>query len=365
MRIAYDISKALSPCDGIGIYSRRLLEAMCGCPGDHRLLLCDPRGHVDLTEAAEELSELARVEICDYAELAGDFDVFLATSWAMPSAWRGPTLFVCYDLTFLSHRALHTVVNRTHCLEGCLRALLADARWLAISDATAHEAETRLGLKSSQIEVVYPAAGAEMQQLADVDLPARLAPWGLTAGGYVLAVGSLEPRKNLQRLIAAHGDLDEELRRAYPLILVGGGGWRNEHLRQQLAQRQGDETLKLLGRVDSQDLVALYNGARAFAYPSLVEGFGLPVVEAMACGTPVLTSDTSSLPEAAGSAALMVPPDDTVAMTSALTSLLTDEELHRDLQQRGLAQAATFSWHDSAARILELLAEMSTPLAGH
>jgi alpha-1,3-rhamnosyl/mannosyltransferase len=163
----------------------------------------------------------------------------------------------------------------------------------------------------------------------------------------VVSVGTLEPRKNLARLVRAY-------RRAgvpHALVLAGPDGWRSEEMERELATR-GPGVVVRTGGLEPADLDAVYRGADALAYPSLYEGFGLPVVEAMARGVPVVTSNGSSLPEVAGDAAVLVDPEDEASLTDALARVLGDPELRADLGRRGREQAARFSWAATARATL-------------
>jgi alpha-1,3-rhamnosyl/mannosyltransferase len=159
-----------------------------------------------------------------------------------------------------------------------------------------------------------------------------------------LAVSTLEPRKNLPRLLMAYARLPEALRARHPLALVGAKGWLNAELEQHLAPLERTGQLRRLGYVSQEDLPALYAGAHAFAYPSLYEGFGLPLLEAMASGAPALSSRCSSLPEVAGAAALLIDPEDLDALTAGLERLLDDAPWRVQARARGLEQARRFSW---------------------
>ena len=166
----------------------------------------------------------------------------------------------------------------------------------------------------------------------------------------MLSVGTLEPRKNLQRLIAAHRSLPDELRQAHPLVLVGPKGWEiDEVLRRHRADVQ------LLGFVDDDDLAALYSLCTVFAYPSLYEGFGLPVLEALQSGAPVITSRMSSLPEVAGDAARYVDPRAEGEIAAALRELLESPTAREELARGGPERAARFSWDRTAGETLAIL----------
>jgi len=175
---------------------------------------------------------------------------------------------------------------------------------------------------------------------------------------FVLAVGSLQPRKNLVRLIRAYARLRSERQDFRPqLVIVGRKLWlANEIFDEVKKQRWADDVI-LTGYVADEDLPALYRAARAFVYPSLFEGFGLPPLEAMACGTPVVTSDVSSMPEITGDAALLIDPNDEGALANALIEVVNNDRLRADLREKGIAQAKKFTWRDAAEKTLRLYQE--------
>lgn len=174
------------------------------------------------------------------------------------------------------------------------------------------------------------------------------------SGKYVLAVGTLEPRKNLERLLDAWNLLDPALRASYQLALVGPRGWDDE----AIIRKARIANAQLLGRVSETELRALYSGATVFAYPSLYEGFGLPVLEAMASGTPVLTSNISSLPEVIGDTGLTVDPYDVEAIAEGLTKLLSDRELADRLATEARNRAGNFTWDRTALKTLNILQDL-------
>jgi glycosyltransferase involved in cell wall biosynthesis len=165
---------------------------------------------------------------------------------------------------------------------------------------------------------------------------------------FLLAVGSLQPRKNLVRLIEAYAALRQD-HPAIQLAIVGPNGFHSSRVKDTIVERGVSGSVRLLGYVEEEDLVALYNAAIGLVYPSVYEGFGLPVVEAMACGRPVIASNTSSLPEVAGDAAILVDPFDVSALHGAMERLVTEPRVAESLSARGLAQAARFSWRRTAA----------------
>jgi glycosyltransferase involved in cell wall biosynthesis len=207
----------------------------------------------------------------------------------------------------------------------------------------------------------FAASGRFHEPPAGPELEALARRHGVEPGRYVLASGTLEPRKNLARLIRAHARLPDELRRRHPLLIVGPRGWEEEELMRVAA---GAPEVSLAGFVPDTDLAGLYAACTVFCYPSLYEGFGLPVLEAMAAGAPVVTSQVSSLPEVGGDAVVYVRPEDEQSIGGALERLLLSPEERARLSQRGRVRAAEYSWERTARELLGELERMGGARAG-
>lgn len=233
---------------------------------------------------------------------------------------------------------------------------------IAISHATASDVSALLGIPPERIFVTPLAAAKEVfyREESPQRISAAKARYGIPSGPYLLSLCTLEPRKNLVHLLRCfHRLLRQEKPAEVQLVLVGATGWKSDPVF-ALLQQYPDLRARvvLAGYVPDADLAALYSGARAFVYPSLYEGFGLPVLEAMQCGTPVITSNSTSLPEVVGDAGLCVPPTDADALSGALLRLLTDDTLAADLARRGQSRSALFSWDRTAELTVHAYATM-------
>jgi glycosyltransferase involved in cell wall biosynthesis len=190
--------------------------------------------------------------------------------------------------------------------------------------------------------------GAGFVPLAAAEVEPVVRRYGLAFREYLLFVGNVEPRKNLVGLLRAYDSLRRGRRRGPALVIAGGAGWKNRAILDAMAASPYTADIRIVGYVPEGELAALMNGAIAFVYPSLYEGFGLPPLEAMACGTPVITSNRSSLPEVVGDAALLVDPENTSDLALAMARLVDDAPLREALRERGLVRARAFSWQRTA-----------------
>jgi glycosyltransferase involved in cell wall biosynthesis len=197
------------------------------------------------------------------------------------------------------------------------------------------------GLDPAKVHVTPYAPDPSFRPLQPDELTTRLARFGLQAG-YLLCVGNLQPRKNVRRLIEAYAGLPSDVRP--PLVIVGQESWRYDEIYASIQTHRLADEVHFTGFVQPDELVALYGGAAVFVYPSLYEGFGLPVIEAMACGVPTVTSNRTSMPEVAGQAAVLVNPDLVEDIRAGIERVLRDETLYQTLANEGPRRAAQFSW---------------------
>lgn len=278
-------------------------------------------------------------------ELAG-FDLLHGLGFVLPVISRTPGVVTVYDLSFIHYPERLPAARRLYLRLFTAYSVRQARRILAISHSTAQDLQTTFGIPASKIDVAAPGCDPAYRPLPQADIQAFRAKKNLPER-FILFLGTLEPRKNLPVLLNAYADLPESER--IPLVLGGGKGWQYDEIFATIEQRGLTRSVILPGFVPTDELPLWYNSAALFAYPSVFEGFGLPVLEAMACGTPVIVSDASSLPEVAGNAGLTIAPNDTAAWTDALHTGLTDEAWCANARQRGLDQAARFTWQETAS----------------
>lgn len=257
-----------------------------------------------------------------------------------------------HDLSVFKFPETHPVA-RIRQFEREFKATLARAVHLVTdSEATRLEVIDFLAWPAARISAIPLGVAASFAPAAAGAL--QLERYGLRRGGYTLCVSTMEPRKRIGNLLHAYQCLPAPLRQRYPLVLAGGAGWLSEALHQEIERLSAQGWLRYLGFVPETDLAALYNGARAFCYPSIYEGFGLPVLEAMASGVPVICANRSSLPEVSQGAARLVDPDDIEALAAALHSGLEDETWRAVASASGLAVASGYSWDSCVDQTVHL-----------
>jgi alpha-1,3-rhamnosyl/mannosyltransferase len=259
---------------------------------------------------------------------------------------QGPTIVTVCDLSFVRHPEWHPKDRVEHFEKFCLKKLSQADAIVTISEFSKKEIIDLLGINPAKIYVTPLGVHRSFKpgQTRMQDIPE----------GYILFLGNLEPRKNLPTLLNAYRSLPRNLRERHPLVIAGASGWYTKELRTALRLFEGDEKPILTGYVPQRLLPDLYRGASLFVYPSLYEGFGLPVLEAMASGVPVITSNSSSLPEVVGDAGVLVNPCDADQLKDAMMGLLEDEKARRELREKGIARAKPFSWDKCARETIEV-----------
>jgi glycosyltransferase involved in cell wall biosynthesis len=274
---------------------------------------------------------------------------------AYPTTRKVKSIIVIHDLSYIYHKKFVSPKNQEYLEKFVPRSIARADKIIAISENTRTEVSKYYGVPKSKITIINPAVDhSEFKPQERSRVEEIKSKYGIKKP-YILSVGTIEPRKNLIGTLNAFEMLPESIKSRYTLVLAGGEGWLNDEIEARYQQLSEQYSLIKTGYVSDSDLPPLYAGAEVFVFPTFYEGFGMPPLEAMACGTPVISADNSSLPEVVGDAAIKVKAEDTAAISKAIERILTDADLAGSLRQKGFAQAKKFSWEKSARVLIELL----------
>ncbi len=282
-------------------------------------------------------------------------DVFFFPNFVRwPLIWTKASVIVVYDLSYL-HAGEHSVRgHRGYLTRTVPKSIRRATQVVTISENSRREILAEYGTNPNKVSVVYPAVNHEFFMPRNAKAIATVqAKYGINQP-YILSVGTIEPRKNLVGLLKAYAQLSVQVKKKYALVLTGGKGWLDTEINDLYDSLSQEYTIIRTGYAAEADLPALYSGASVFAYPSFYEGFGMPPLEAMACGTPVIVGDNSSLPEVVGNAGIKVDARDTEAIAAALTKVLSDDKLAQQMSAAGFEQAKKFVWQEEAAKLVDI-----------
>jgi len=367
LRVGVDVTAMPPQRAGAGNYMYRLVEGLLGLETRHEFVVFvrptdrdawgafPPPHRIEPVGAAGWVATRLIWEQTVLPVLARRLrlDLLHSTHYSSPLARRVPSVVTFCDMTFVQRPEVHVPVKRL-LFPWLMRASVARARRLiAISESTRRDMLVTYALEPERVVTVPLAAGPQWRPQPAEQVREIAARYGLEPRRYVLYVGVLEPRKNVHRLVEAFARI-AAARPGLVLALGGKRGWMADAVDAAIARAGLGERIRRLGYVANADLPPLVGGAAAFVYPSLYEGFGLPVLEAMSCGAPVITTNVSSMPEVAGDGALMVEPEDVGALASAIERVLDDRAFAADLGRRALAAASRFSWARCARETVDV-----------
>jgi glycosyltransferase involved in cell wall biosynthesis len=372
MRIGFDATAAARQGGGIGRYARELLRALAAADPEntYRIFVASPRpipfplpplpARASLFQLPLHDRWLARLwhraRLPIPIELAlGPLDLYHSPDFTLPPTLPGtPALLTVHDLSFVRDPDSAAPSQRRYLEAVVPRSVGRASRILVDSEATRADVIELYRLPPDKVTVLYGGVDESLQPISDpATLSAVRARYGLGHFPFILSVGTLQPRKNYVRLVQAFGQLAPSVP-GLLLVIGGGKGWLYDSIFAEVNRLGLEGRVCYPGYVADGDLPALYSAAQVFAYPSLYEGFGLPVLEAMACGTPVVTSTASCLPEVAGGAALLVEPRDVDGLAAALRRPLEDDGLRQSLIAKGRVRARQFTWTKAARQLLEI-----------
>jgi glycosyltransferase involved in cell wall biosynthesis len=270
-------------------------------------------------------------------------DVFHSPVNVLPGRLPCASVLTVLDLAFMRYPQYFRPSRRYYQRTMTRRSAHAASLIAAISEATKRDVIDYMHIPPERIAVIPPAITSDFHPIADAQLLAAFRAKHQLPERYLLYLGTLEPRKNLERLIEAYARRRATDARTPPLVIAGAKGWYYQSLFERARALRADDAITFVGYVSREEQPLWYAGATVFIYPSLYEGFGLPVLEALACGTPTITSNVSSLPEAAGPVAIQVGPTDTDALAAAIGALLQDDEARSRMAVEGPRWAAGFT----------------------
>ena len=369
--IGIDYTAAVRQRAGIGRYSRNLIRALAeidtenqytlfvaGGRGDDGLGAWPPNFRLRSIPLSDRwlhiLWQRLRLPI-PIQTITGPLDLFHSPDFVLPPVGRAPAILTVHDLSFMRVPECFVPGFRIYLEKAVSRAVRRARRILADSECTRRDLVDLLGVEPQRVTVLYPGVEARFRPVHEAEVLDRARiRYGLP-DRFILGLGTLQPRKNFVGLIEAFAQLlahSHDVSSGLHLVIVGEKGWLAEDIPAAVTRFGLDKLVHVVGYVRDVDLPALYNLASAFAFPTLYEGFGLPVLEAMACGTPVVAADNSSLPEVIGDAELLVLTGDPQALAGALSRLLQEPAIRDRAVAAGLKQAAKFTWAESAQQLL-------------
>ena len=367
MKIIIDAVPLLSPLTGVGNYSFNLIREFQRLRPDFdytfyygyfsKRLKYYPRDNKAFYYAKEFIKKIPRLS--SYGRDVKNtivffnpkkYDLYFEPNFIPLEIRAEKTVATVYDFSFHHHPEWHPKERILDFSKNFFNRIKKADCIITISKYVEKEALEILGDENCRIVTIYPGLNDIFKANEDKKIYAR------PSENYILFVGSIEPRKNLVSLLKAYVLLPEYIKKDFRLLLVGFKGWENREIRELLDKLKG--AVVYLGYVDNEKLAELYRKASCFVYPSYYEGFGLPPLEAMACGCPVVVSDVSSLPEVCGDAACYVEPSSAESIAEGMHKVLDDESLRQSMIQRGLERARLFSWEKSAEEHLKLFGEV-------
>ncbi len=375
--IGIDVTSALTQGGGIGRYTRELVRALAATDQTDQYKLFSAKApdqlpianplpqQANFTHKPSRFDEAWLYRIWYRARLPlavqrtiGRIDLFHSPDFVLPPVSGNiPTLLTVHDLSFVHFPEVYLPKLVNYLNQVVPWSVERASHVLADSEATKRDLIALWQTPAEKISVLYAAAGDEFTPVTDEGKIAKMRQdYKLGDEPYLLAVGTVQPRKNYRMLIESFRPIAEK----YPhnLVIAGGKGWLFDAILDEIETQGLTGRVNFCGFVDDADLPTLYSAASMFLMPSIYEGFGIPILEAMACGVPVISSDASCLPEVVGDAGILLAPDNPQAWSAAIEALLTDESQRAELIAQGSQQARKFSWTNAATQLRSIYADL-------
>lgn len=362
MRIGIDISATLIDSAGSGIYIRNLVNTLREmCPAHEYLLFAFGRNRAIHRSCivGGRLENVLRdiiwtpVLLPIKAQQAG-VDILHLPAHRAPLICPVPMVVTFHDLTLLRYPEAFNAWTRYYSRITFPMIVRRATRIIAVSESTKRDLVNLLAVPADKVTVVYEGPQAGLHPIEDPSVIEQTLQEYRLRRPFILHVGTLEPRKNIPRLLRAYHYLRVTRSLPHTLVLVGRLGWRYREIFDTITELRLSDEIRWLGYTPVDALARLYSAANVLVYPSLYEGFGLPVLEAMVCGCPVVTSNVSSLPEVVGDAGITIDPTDGNALAEALYHVVSDSGLAAEMRRRGLERAKLFTWEQTATKTLEV-----------
>ena len=355
-RYTYELAKHLQISDEVAdlqFFSGRKfipnLPVAEECAGNHHKI----KQLVQGSRLASEIYRLLMPQLKAQALRGNESYIYHGPNFFLPP-FAGPKVATFHDLSPFTWTQCHTP-ERIRYMQKELKQTLNTANALITdSEYTRKELANYFSWPIEKIYTVPLACGEEFHPRSIEEVNPVLQQYGLQKNGYSLFVGTIEPRKNILRLLDAYATLPLNIRQRWPLVLTGYQGWRSEEIHERIRKAESEGWAKYLGFLPAEQLPFLFSGSRVFVFPSLYEGFGLPVLEAMASGVPVVCSNSSSLPEVVGSAALMTNAENVDHLSTLIEQALQDDVWRKNACEQGVNQSRKFSWERCAKQTTDV-----------
>lgn len=374
MRIAWNVEHAFSNPTGMGKYPRNLLRALARIDPENEYVLF----HSQSTDYEPEFEDLPGnfslvtipfprrwvkavwVSGCGFVldQYVGGCDLYHNPSLTALPVRQGKFIVTVPDLACLSHPQAYPLRHRLGARLGALKAARQAHMLIAISEFTKRDIIERLRVPEEKVRMIYYGLEPQFRPVRSRSLRENVRKRFDIDRPYFLFVSDINPRKNVTHIVLAFDRLNQRLKGEYLLVLAGRRGYRSETVAELVDRLLLGHLVRFTGHVGDDELPTLITGARALVYPSLYEGFGLPPVEAMACGTPVIAGNVTAMPEVLGDAAILVDPYDIDELTQAMEYIIRDSNLREMLRKKGRARAKLYSWDKAARETLNLYQEL-------